>query len=919
MLKSNNDTRDFKHLILPNGLQVLLVEDHKSAKSACCATFQAGHFDDPAECQGLAHLLEHMLFLGNHEFPEVNGLNNFVTAHGGNVNASTATEYTSVYFDVLAEQLEPALAQFAAMLTAPLFAEQAIEREIQAIDAEYKLKLKDDLRRLYQVHKETCNPAHPFSQFSVGNQAIFGQFSMSELRAKLLAFHKQYFSPANCRLCVISPLPLCASQAIVEQCFASWQGQPPAHRQALAPLYLAEQLGVQINIKPLQNARRLIITFALPAQHQHYRSKPLSVLSHILGDEGDGGLLDYYKKQNWASSLSAGGGIEGSNFKDFNINLQLSEQGLLAIDQIIGALFAYIKLIKQQGMNAWRIEEISTLNHLLWQYGEGQKPIDEALKLSHNLFDYPPQHCLAGDYILDQPALTAVEQLLAYFCPDNMRIKLIHQHQQTNKTARWYHTPYAIEKISPQRMAQFQQPAGLSELKLPNRNPYLSHELTTNTPDLGYQLPQRLVKQDGLELWFGQEPRFIQAKGDCFLTFDCAASTEGLHSACYKRLWVALINEKLKQRYYQANLAGLHFNLYPHQGGFSLQTNGFSAKQLDFCSHLLSQIVVQEDFSASFEQVKQRQHQALCNSLLNKPVNRLFTRLSVLLQQYNYAPADMADIFAAATLSDVLNVKRQLLDSFYLEGMMYGNWGLSEAQQVIEKTKEFRQQHHVNAPLAKGLIDLRGREPHWHFVDNQHDDEATVLYLQAPQADIKYTALTILFEQLIATPFFNQMRTERQLGYLVGTGYIPYNQHPGIALYIQSPHKSGVELAGIIQAYLLEFHAQLEQFRSIWSSLKSGVIRQLSANDTSMSMKSQRLWVAIGNKDFNFDYHEQMINLIKSLEFSDLITFSEELVQGSYFGQLTLISSNKLPDALPGQHQLINSIQAFKNSSHYLY
>ena len=45
----------------------------------------------------------------------------------------------------------------------------------------------------------------------------------------------------------------------------------------------------------------------------------------------------------------------------------------------------------------------------------------------------------------------------------------------------------------------------------------------------------------------------------------------------------------------------------------------------------------------------------------------------------------------------------------------------------------------------------------------------------------------MLAEQLIATPFFNQLRTEQQLGYLVGSGYIPYNQHPGIGFYIQSP------------------------------------------------------------------------------------------------------------------------------------
>jgi insulysin len=76
----------------------------------------------------------------------------------------------------------------------------------------------------------------------------------------------------------------------------------------------------------------------------------------------------------------------------------------------------------------------------------------------------------------------------------------------------------------------------------------------------------------------------------------------------------------------------MHFHFYAHQGGFSLQTNGFSANQLEFCTHLLTQIVANEDFSSSFSQVKAKQYQGLSNALLNKPINRLSSKLSVLMQ-----------------------------------------------------------------------------------------------------------------------------------------------------------------------------------------------------------------------------------------------------------------------------------------------
>jgi insulysin len=913
------DLRQYEHFILPNGLQVLLVEDLKCQKSACSATLHVGHFDDLDDCHGLSHLLEHLLFLGNETYPQANALNDFVTKHGGSINASTGTEYTSYFYDVLNEHLDVSLAQFSAMLSSPLLSETYIAKEIQAIDAEFLLKQKDDLRRLYQVHKETCNPEHPFSKFSVGNKQTFGEFTTAQLKTMLQSFHQRYYQPANLGLSVVSRHSLAQSKKLIIKHFSSWQNSSLVTRAEYPDLYLQQHLGLQINIEPLQHAQRLIITFALPSQKKFYRTKPLAFLSHILGDEGDGCLLDYYKSKNWATSLSAGGGVEGDNFKDFNINLQLTKQGVAEIDTIVSTLFSYLHLINQQGLELWRVDELTTLNNLMWNYQEPLKPIDEALKLSHALFEYPPEHYLAGDYMLDEPNIEVVRQMLMLFNPQNMRLKLIHKSLQTNKQARWYDTPYQFEAISASRLAKYANPPVIDQLKLPQANRYLPGCDPVKQLQADFKLPQRIVDEKGLELWFGQDHKFLQPKGDCFLTFDCAASANGITTATHKRLWVALINEKLKQKYYQANLAGMHFHLYPHQGGFSLQTNGFSARQLEFCTHLLTQIVLSEDFSCSFEQIKANQLQSLSNSLLNKPINRLFSRLSVLLQQYNYSPIDMAGIMTNAKLHDVLATKSQMFDSFYMEGMMYGNWGIEDTHDVLLKIKQFRQKHDINSPLKKGLADLRKLTTHVHCVDCQHSDDAVVFYFQAPSSSIKDTALTILLEQLVATPFFNQMRTEKQLGYLVGSGYLPYNQHPGIALYIQSPHQTAQQLLNAMQQFLIEFCSQLSTYQEIWPSLKASVNRQLSENDTHLSMRSQRLWMAIGNKDFNFEYQAKMTEVLKNLTFSDITLYCEQWVTRQQFGELILVSTKDKKWQQKQTQTVITSIVDFKKTCQYLH
>jgi secreted Zn-dependent insulinase-like peptidase len=917
LLKSAYDNRQFKYIELANGLKVLLVQDPNCVKSACSVTFNVGHFNDHKDCHGISHLLEHMLFLGNGEFTEANAFNDFIATHGGSINALTGTEYSSYFYEITAEYEQQALTHLYAMLSKPLFCEALIEKEIYAIDAEFLLKQKDDLRRLYQVHKETCNPAHPFSQFSVGNHQTFEPFSPFQLKQKLIQMFERFYQPHNACLCLVSQQQLSVSEESVRQQFSHWPSNNKLPVEPLPALYLQQNLGVQINILPLQKARRMILTFALPQQNSHYRSKPLSVLSHILGDEGEGGLLDFYKTKNWATSLSAGGGIEGSTFKDYNINLQLTDEGIKYADEVITALFSYIQLIKENGIETWRIEETATLNRLMWDFPDQAKAIDEACHYSQVMFEYPPQHLIAGDYILDKPAVHLVLQMLDYFCPENMRIKNVNPFVKTTHKAKWYDTLYSVDPIETTRLKSFLSGKWRSTFVLPKANQFLPSYKPVKPIAPEFILPKKIISENGFDIWYGQADKFKQPKGDCFLTFDCQAVNEGIEVTTAKRLWVALLNEKLNQKYYQANLAGMHFHFYPHQGGFSLQTNGFSSNQLEFCTNLLTQIVGNEDFSNSFSQVKAKQYQGLCNALLNKPINQLFSKLSVLMQQQNQAPSYMAQVMQNLTLDDIRVTKEKLLSQFYIEGLMFGDWTAEEAYRVSTDIKEFRIMHGVCAKINRGVADIRHSRVISCHVECQHKDSAVVRYFQAPDASLKNVALTILAEQLVATPFFNQLRTEQQLGYLVGSGYIPYNQHPGIGFYIQSPHHPADYLIDAIHLFLQQTVETIDRFYPAWDALKKGVMKQLMEKDTNLSIKSQRLWMAIGNQDSTFTYSSRMTQTILDIDFSELKTYLISLVSRQGFGEAILYSGEQQHNPISFQTEVITDIQRFKSTSQY--
>lgn len=80
MYQSPNDHKQYRHLVLANQLRVLLIHDPSTARAAAALSVRAGHFDDPVDRQGMAHFLEHMLFLGTQSYPHPGSSSNLSTA-----------------------------------------------------------------------------------------------------------------------------------------------------------------------------------------------------------------------------------------------------------------------------------------------------------------------------------------------------------------------------------------------------------------------------------------------------------------------------------------------------------------------------------------------------------------------------------------------------------------------------------------------------------------------------------------------------------------------------------------------------------------------------------------------------------------------------------------------------------------------
>eukprot|EP00960_Hanusia_phi_P061304 764803-Hanusia_phi.AAC.1 len=167
--KSPSDSRLYNFFILPNGLKVLTVSDSTADRAAASMDVSVGSFSDPEAFPGLAHFLEHMLFMGSKKYPDENQYSSFLAQHGGSSNAYTAAENTNYHFDIVPEHFEQALDIFAQFFISPLLREDSTEREVLAVENEHVKNLQSDGWRAQQLRKSLSNPKHPNYKFGTGN------------------------------------------------------------------------------------------------------------------------------------------------------------------------------------------------------------------------------------------------------------------------------------------------------------------------------------------------------------------------------------------------------------------------------------------------------------------------------------------------------------------------------------------------------------------------------------------------------------------------------------------------------------------------------------------------------------------------------------------------------------------------------
>ncbi|MBW4936134.1 insulinase family protein [Marinobacter sp. F4206] len=866
-VKSPADDNDYRFMELDNGLRAILVSDSDADKAAASMNVAVGSGDDPADREGLAHFLEHMLFLGTEKYPEPGEYQQFIKSHGGSHNAYTAFQDTNYFFDVEAPYLEPALDRFAEQFAAPLFTAELVDRERNAVHSEFSSKQKEDGRRFYSVKKAASNPEHAFNQFAVGNLSTLENTDDNPLRPDLIQFWKDRYSANLMTLAVYGPQPLDELEQMVKSRFNAIENRELEPKKHPAAFYEDDRLPAKVTADAIKDVRSLTLSFQIPSQEDNYRTKPAGYIANLLGHEGPGSLFDVLKRAGLVESLSAGQGMDTGEGATLEISMSLTPEGLRRQDDILPLVFAYIDEIRSNGISEQRFAEMQQLARIDFRFREQGEPVHEAMALAGQLQHYPPEDILSAPWLLERYAPEQYQTILDHLTPENLMAFVLAPEPalENPEQTQWYGAEWQWEALDPEALEGNSRPELASQLRLPQPNPFIPEELAMVAGPTMEQ-PTRLGSQDGLDIWFARDTRFDTPKANVFISLRTQAARVSARSSVLTQLLVDAVKTNLNAWAYSARLAGLDYSIYPHLRGITVRVGGYSDKLHTLINRILMQVAEPDLTQQRFDIARQNLVDSLRNKAKNRPVEQTSEFIQTALIEGAWSTEDKLAAAQQVTLDELKSFSRALLSEVDPLMLAHGNLSRAYALNLAQQIRAIVLDDSRFAKVDRSRVRQLPPEETLVTLDVNHPDTGYTLYMQGDNTSFEERARFRLLAQIISSPFYENIRTTRQLGYIVYATPFEILETPALGFVIQSPGASQEQIDQAVRQFSENFETQLASLDD--SSLnreKQAVISQLLERERQLGDISSRYWREIDRNATDFDSREKLARAVQGV------------------------------------------------------
>lgn len=872
VIKSQNDQREYDVVVLPNQIEILLISDPSTERSAVALAVKAGSYDEKDGFWGLAHFLEHMLFLGTKKYPEEGSFNTFIAKNGGVNNAYTYMDHTNYMASIRNSAYDELLDRFSDYFKAPLLSTKYIDKERNAVHSEWSMKGVYDGVILGHLNGLTLNPEHPVANFTWGNLDTLKDQNNQTLKQATDNFFKEHYHASRMKVVLLSNLSITELKSKASRHFSAIPNNISTKEEIDIPVITQAQNQKLIQYKPKKDIKKIQLKFIIENNASEFKFKPNYYLSYLINSEMPGALVDTLKAKKLIESLySWADPTAFGNAGEFVIDISLTDQGLRQRDLIISQVFNYLTLIRSEGISKKYFLEIKQSLKNSFDYQDKYSEYNYAAKLAADMHLLPIHNILNGEFEYTAFKAQPIKQLLAQLTTDNIRVFYIDSEQAPQKHMNYFDAAYQIKDISAQQLRAWQHGHTNNEATLPKLNHLMPSDFTLVAQQYTHQ-PKLFTSQHGSELVLKHSQNFSTPKGGIKLNLNSNLGTRTAKEQALLLLLVDSINKEVRQLSSQAYNAGVSLNIIKEQG-LMISTSGFSQHQLALLNQVLNITTSLDLTQDEFKQAKQLLTENLLNQSKNALYSQAFNHYNSFIALEEFPTKELLAELEDISQNDLRFFSSQFFNQAKLKLLAYGNF---EENSVIDQIKTMEsqlnkvQKEHITPNYVTQYNQLSEKE----FVNlriNAQQKDVAIIDAKWQKSSIEKEAAGIILAKIISPELFRQIRTEEQLGYSVGFYSTVKGNQISYVWYIQTPVKSPREIMARIEHFKINFKetintltpSQLEQFRQAVLTVYNAKAKNIY-QEQSYTIKDWQ------NDNLSFNSKARLIDAIKSVSVSDI-------------------------------------------------
>lgn len=806
-----NEKRTFKYGMLPNKLKYTIINDKHTDTSNVIMSIRTGSSYDPVEHMGMAHFLEHMLFMGSEKYPQENYFNKKISEYGGSTNAYTDMYETVYYMTFLSGYLDEMTDIFSRFFIDPLFNINAVEREINAVNSEHMKNLNSDMWINRQLIYDLTKPDSIMHKFSTGSlETLNGKKDYATLRAKMIEFYNKYYCSNNMCLTIVSNIDSDIVEDIIRKNFANIVMKEVVHPSFDEPKFTSTMN--EYMIVPVNDTRYIIYFWEVPSIFNFLEDKIINVINYAITLNTENNLNNILI----ISKLSTG--IDTfyleTGFYGLYVSIAPNVDIMKAIIKINSIVQNYLDNL--HNMNWDYIYKYIIKEDLLnYENSPKESNLDLGLQISLNMHYYKVEQLYSAKKLILKHDTSKIYTTLEFLKFDKVNIiygtndKMISDGEEKLMEIYYKRPYYALSKsfiTFPSKIFEPDMKLLFNMDLLKIRPEYISGL------DI-YNIPTKIYPN----MWYGavshtHEPFVI---GEIFI--NNKSFYDNILSSVISGIAINTINYYIGLLFFQEFNLGYIINLshISLNGTITLVINGPNYNYIDIFNNILIKISSIDPHMKIINVVIDKIKENLLNISKMSPWSFINMITNELMYKYTYNYKARLDILKYITIPMVVERIKQLTniiqkaDTTDIITTIYGNITKKELKKCILNLS--RDTYIVPITRDRPISDYTIKHP------NSGEKNKCIQFLflcnnkKIDLFDPTLTAQVILLNNLLERPVFDELRTKKQLGYLVSSGII-IDSNYYIHIKVQSEQDID-KVESIINEFIISFKTHLDKIK----------------------------------------------------------------------------------------------------------